>query len=357
MKKLFNLFAICGVLALGYLFLYGDDKFEVVLDESNKADISSISEVDVEGEGEYEYLDEEKASDCTKYEKYDEVEKYCYFECDTDEECALIEKKIENELDKLGEAYDTFSKDFQEFNGDLDVLEAKSDVVYSVSSGEKYEVASGSESKSRNKIKNWLKDILPSDFSDEYIARLVIYVDSEDDVAASVEKSDIAGKWDIFVNEASLVDGEKEMLFTLIHEVAHIVTLNSSQVDPDIMESVSCKQFYLDEGCPKNYSYFNSFYRTFWEGKYEVMDGYDTADQESLIAGKKVEDFVTEYAMSHPVEDIAESFAAFILNNDIGKVGTVASEKVNFFSSFSELIELRYSMRQALKTYLNENLS
>jgi hypothetical protein len=60
--------------------------------------------------------------------------------------------------------------------------------------------------------------------------------------------------------------------------------------------------------------------------------------------------FVREYASTNPVEDIAESWTAFILRptpqND-----TVADQKINFFYKFPELVELRYQIINGICSY------
>ncbi len=57
--------------------------------------------------------------------------------------------------------------------------------------------------------------------------------------------------------------------------------------------------------------------------------------------------FITEYAMTNPEEDIAESFMRFIVDEK-PKGDTMAEEKIRFFYQFDELVELRKEMREKL---------
>ena len=57
--------------------------------------------------------------------------------------------------------------------------------------------------------------------------------------------------------------------------------------------------------------------------------------------------FVTEYAITSPEEDIAESFAFFVLESNHNNSST-RNSKVNFFNSYPELIAIRNEMRNTL---------
>ncbi|NJN80268.1 MAG: hypothetical protein HC797_07255, partial [Anaerolineales bacterium] len=55
----------------------------------------------------------------------------------------------------------------------------------------------------------------------------------------------------------------------------------------------------------------------------------------------KYEDqFLTDYAVTHPAEDIAESFSFFIFSSQPAG-NTIAEEKILFFYQYPELVELR----------------
>ncbi len=76
----------------------------------------------------------------------------------------------------------------------------------------------------------------------------------------------------------------------------------------------------------------NLFVQRFWT---DIYDEYE-------------DDFVTEYAIEGPEEDIAETFMKFVLvKRPKGK--TVAEKKILFFYQFRELINMRKEMRDSLK--------
>ena len=121
----------------------------------------------------------------------------------------------------------------------------------------------------------------------------------------------------------------------------------------------------------------NKFFQKFWADIYptyyyagdEIMSTY-------AFHGKYYDQFVTYYAASHPAEDIAESFSAFVLWNDetidnhkklckaegwnlIDNVkwkwcqkayrdNSIWEEKILFFYDFPELVEMRDFIRNNL---------
>ncbi len=117
-----------------------------------------------------------------------------------------------------------------------------------------------------------------------------------------------------------------ELTHTIIHELAHIVTLNTAQVDDD---ATTCSTLDLQEGCSQPTSYINQFNSQFW------------ASGESSNPA----DFVSDYARTNVAEDIAESFTAFVLQ-DRPSGNTGADQKIAFFYNYPELVTLRNQLRQ-----------
>jgi hypothetical protein len=134
----------------------------------------------------------------------------------------------------------------------------------------------------------------------------------------------------------------REQKSTLIHELTHIVSLNTSQVNPDISEPLcSTKHIRLEEGCAKNNAYITDFFYNFWSSGVS-LDDFGQMKYDS----KK---FITEYATTNVVEDFAESFAFFVLEKDFQNLGNLPKyEKVKFFYGFPELLSMRSEMRQVL---------
>jgi hypothetical protein len=87
-------------------------------------------------------------------------------------------------------------------------------------------------------------------------------------------------------------------------------------------EAGCAPNFYDDwSGCMNDNSYLNLFFQKFWADIYsEYHYWFEFSDNDKLLselvsAFKRNYDsrFVTHYAMTHPAEDFAESFTAFVL--------------------------------------------
>jgi hypothetical protein len=62
---------------------------------------------------------------------------------------------------------------------------------------------------------------------------------------------------------------------------------------------------------------------------------------------------VSDYSVTHPAEDIAESFAFFVLSpQPAGE--SIAEQKIRFFYEYPELIDLRAEILQNLCTSFAE---
>jgi hypothetical protein len=121
---------------------------------------------------------------------------------------------------------------------------------------------------------------------------------------------------------------------------------------------LDCPQYFTGEGCSLPDSYINVFFNRFWIDLYdEWLDIDAIVDDDEYYAA--LDDlycahqdwFVTDYAVTDPGEDIAESFLYFILSaKPDGE--TIAEAKILFFYEFPELIELRAEIVARLYAYL-----
>ena len=299
--------------------------------------------------------------ECTSFETYDAARGVCFFRCDTEEQCEKIENKIDAELESLGADYGNFSDGLDENAENIGEIEDQAEVIYQIMPGERFEIVSGKENAKDVKVRKWLAEISPDPFSDRHLNRLVLVPDIHDATAAFVlpDSEENLEKWDMVVNMKSLEDGEKEMVFTLIHEFSHILTLNEEQIDETIDEE-ACRNFYLDEGCVNTNAYLNLFYEKFWKGKgFMPVYSYDDAQDEDKQMDNydlNPDAFVTYYAATNPVEDIAESFASFVFRPAPQSPQTIAEQKISFFYSFPELVAMRKAMRDVLKVIVHKRL-
>lgn len=135
----------------------------------------------------------------------------------------------------------------------------------------------------------------------------------------------------------------------LIHEYGHFLTLNPTQQIP-LDNGQQCPQEPLHK-CPAPDSYANQFFEEFWRPIYrEWINTSDDTGRNFQFYLKYSDQFVSEYAASQPLEDIAETWTAFILHPKPGS-DTIAGQKVLFFYRFPELVELRYELIYGICNY------
>ena len=201
----------------------------------------------------------------------------------------------------------------------------------------------------------------------ESLAEFAIMTDGKENVLAAVAQSYTdPSLWSL---EVDIEDSRDRYLltFTLIHEFAHLLTLGADQVSPSeaifnnpedneiyLQQASACPNYFPGEGCSNPDSYINAFYNRFWvdiyaewnelnleqddEVYYERLDEFYTSHQDQ---------FVSNYAVTHPAEDIAESFSFFVLSRQ--PVGdSIAEQKIRFFYEYPELIILRGQILQDL---------
>lgn len=185
-----------------------------------------------------------------------------------------------------------------------------------------------------------------------YMKYFVINTDGYGNVLAYVsQENDELTKWrmvldikDAYDDEGNYLDGYDE---TLVHEYAHILTLNASQ-----MQSESVDTYENEEGVLKKNSYLNQFYETFWtsiiDEHREDVDPMDTSgDSAYEFYEKHHELFVSDYAATNPEEDFAETFRIFVFNGiPIGN--TIKDEKVLSFHNDPSLSQMRDTIRKNL---------
>ncbi len=202
----------------------------------------------------------------------------------------------------------------------------------------------------------------------QMVSQYIIFTDGGDNTLAAVDQipTDLT-RWIIEVDVADL-ENKNALLFTLIHEYAHVLTLNDSQVridkevykDPyniSLLESKSaaCPTYFTGGGCSLPNSYVNAFYQRFWvdiNTEWGKIDALQYADDLSPYYDelyhfylKHQDQFVDDYATTHPTEDIAESFAYFVFSPK--PTGTsIRDQKILFFYAYPELLELRQSILQ-----------
>ncbi len=142
-------------------------------------------------------------------------------------------------------------------------------------------------------------------------------------------------------------DFDDDLVFTIIHEFGHILTLNNEQLTPGIIPN-NCTNYYINKGCAKANSYISTFYNRFWADISEEFNGLEnTPGAKSSFYAKYSDRFISEYAATSPREDIAEVFAGFVVHSDVGQGDSVAEQKMRMMYDFPELMNLRNQIRQS----------
>ena len=221
-----------------------------------------------------------------------------------------------------------------------------------------------------------------------------------------------SGEWEAKLQPGKIKDALETQVLkrTLVHENAHILTLGESQSDNDMInwseycddrfddgsinweecdddeirrvtmqKETACVPNFYDprSGCTKDNSYMNKFFQKFWVDIYsEHSYGGKKITSTYEFHKKYYDQFVTYYAASHPAEDIAESFSAFVLWDDqtidnqkkwckdygwnlVDQIrwkwcqkgyqdNSMWEEKILFFYDFPELVEMRDFIRSNL---------
>ena len=135
------------------------------------------------------------------------------------------------------------------------------------------------------------------------------------------------------------IDLQNDFVYTMIHEYAHVLTLNNTQVTVGMN---NCPNFHTGEGCAKQNSYINRIFDLGWA---DIYDEFQNTNNPDNFYFKYEDRFVTDYAASNPGEDIAEVFTTFVVSDNAPTGNTIADQKVKLMYEYPELVELRDHMR------------
>jgi len=136
----------------------------------------------------------------------------------------------------------------------------------------------------------------------------------------------------------------------LIHEFGHLLTLQAREVPPG-GDADACSTYFTGEGCALSGSTFARFVERFWPQAMidEVNAIQETADWDAADSfwERHENDFVTDYATTNPGEDLAETFAVFVMSERPAG-DTIADQKVLFLWDDPAMTSLRDQIRTHL---------
>ncbi len=191
------------------------------------------------------------------------------------------------------------------------------------------------------------KDVVPSSHRN-YMNEFMIYNGEITGSAGYVyETASDLSTWQMGL-AINYADDQNELLYTIIHEFGHILTLNNTQLDASV-SSGACGNYFPGEGCSKAASFINKLYDLGWAdiwSEYQQAQGSETALQ--AFYNQHQDRFVTNYAATNPGEDIAEVFATFVTMSGQPAGNTIAERKILLMYDEPELVTLRDYIRSNL---------
>jgi hypothetical protein len=193
------------------------------------------------------------------------------------------------------------------------------------------------------------KRVVTPDFASEVMTQYRVGDAPKSDTLAYVYQDDDPDYWILAANLATSKD-DADLIGTLVHEYAHILTLDdATQLDQHV---ASCDTLDLEEGCAGDDSYLWSFQQQFWSDYTDAPDDENTdgdVGYDFYLAHE--DDFVDDYAATNVVEDIAESFMTFVLEEQPDGDAVIA-QKLDFFWNYPELIAIRERIRDEFQVEL-----
>jgi hypothetical protein len=223
----------------------------------------------------------------------------------------------------------------------------------------------------QQKIWDFITAVIPVD-QRTMVTEFMLYTDGVDGSLGAVEQMDTPNNW-IFELDMADAANFADLSTTVIHEFAHLLTLNSSQVTTDMLvfdnpddrfiydsEAATCPTYFSYEGCSRADSYIYTFFNSFWTSIYgewtaidSEMDPNRRDQQLHRFYRKYADQFVSEYAATSPSEDLAESFMYYIFTLKPSS-DTLSAQKIRFFYQFPEMVTLHDGLIEKLCTYVEK---
>lgn len=196
--------------------------------------------------------------------------------------------------------------------------------------------------------------LIPSHPSKDRITQFVLFENTPEESGTLGYVHQVDGKpeeWVLGINyEANFnADGtlknKSDFYYTLLHEFAHILTLNENNTNGIVDD---CPTYEVETGCLKKESIMGNIVENFWK-KSPHWSGFDVNDQD---AGhdryhETPNRYVSDYAATNPGEDIAEVFTHFVLYKK--PTGTeVKDQKILTLYQYPEMVSFRNAIRSSL---------
>lgn len=218
------------------------------------------------------------------------------------------------------------------------------DLDYSSIKGITPDKVTNLENEKYNLIWDDIKYILPNSDLKNF-DKLFFATDGEYNELASVTPNNFNGsEWIITIDPNDVKSSDNNLFYeTILHEYFHYLSLNNKQVS--YTDDYNTRN-YCEEGMvTKTNSYLNDFYNQFWKN---IIDDKLVDKNNYYFYERHKDSFIDEYASTDPSEDIAETFAYFVLN-DKPTGDSIRDKKIKFFYQYDELV----SLKKELQTKIN----
>ena len=189
---------------------------------------------------------------------------------------------------------------------------------------------------------DYLCSILPLE-ARQKIAQFNLFTDGTSNVlayTAPMEENGVSDntKFSISIDYYDVYDGNGEkrdwskLTYTILHEYGHVLLEDETQVDLTVGESTHDPAGFVE----------GSFRRRFYDAFWSQLGDSGVGDYEANPTH-----YVSRYGANYFHEDIADTFAVFVLG-DQPQGDTVAEEKLRFFWADSDMTALRTAIRRNL---------
>ena len=277
-----------------------------------------------------------------------------------------------------GEVDYSYNENYNDYNFYYeDVVYDETFATYSINEDD-ISLVSGNGTVEHQEIWDYFSAMIPYEYR-ENLVEFIIFTGGSDGTLAMVDsylyydenETPIRDEWALNVDiEDAFIDGELYadssdtygLTYTLIHEFGHLLTLTIEQVEPVDWYTEeeyntafeACDGVFIREGCADEDSYITAFYEDFWTDIYGewdeiqyILDDDEYYDALYTFYLDHEEQFVNDYAATDLGEDIAESFAYFVVREKpLGD--SIWEEKMLFFYDYDEFVDLRHSIRAAM---------
>ncbi|HLS35716.1 MAG TPA: hypothetical protein VK061_05725 [Bacillota bacterium] len=208
-----------------------------------------------------------------------------------------------------------------------------------------------------------ISNLIPKD-NREYLKALY-WVDTGEEYVLAVGNKDPDSMY-LLLSELA-TQYHPRVRYLVFHELGHVLTLNSSQVDvhedlfdaegdelEQIVEEIeaNCETIFANGRCMKEDSYIYDYYKQFWEDIYDTHAEIDWENEEEFeeFFFEYEDRFFNTYQATSFVEDIAEMFAYFIhSHSSMTEESDMKYEKIKFFYEIDEFVELRTNILENLR--------